>query len=104
MIGSIILTLEGAIALFLLNIFWAFVCTTILGIISISFGGIRLLNKEPVVQEFLVKESKLREWQCQWKSVNGTPEKLLPPLTSNQNLILDFELNNYSFDCLVVCQ
>ena len=103
-IGGIILIVGGWIALTKIKLFSIFIITTLLGIISIYFGVTALSNKKPAVQEFLVEQSQLREWQKKWNSINNTPEKLLPPLTPNQNLIPNSELNHYSFDRLVVCQ
>ncbi len=83
---------------------WLLATVTLLGMTSIYFGVVALLNKKPKVQEFIVKQSQLREWQDKWNSINSTPEKLLPSITSNPNLISNSELNHYSFDRLVVCQ
>jgi len=82
---------------------------SVMSITSIYFSVIALLNKKPKIQGFLVEQSKLREWQNQWNSINGSSGRLLSPIilspiTPNQNLIPNFDLNNYSFDRLVVCQ
>ena len=105
-IGGIIfiLIVGGVITLTIIKAFPIFLLVTFLGMISIYFGVAALSNKEPRVQEFSIKQSQLREWQDKWNSINGTPEKLLPPITPNQNLIPNSQLNNYSFDRLVVCQ
>ena len=105
-IGGIILITGGWILITLTGIqsFLIFLITTLSGITLIYFGVAALSNKELAFQEFTVKQSKLREWQDKWNSINNTPEKLLPPLTPNQNLIPNSELNHYSFDRLVVCQ
>ncbi|HAC64508.1 MAG TPA: hypothetical protein DCF68_13455 [Cyanothece sp. UBA12306] len=103
-IGMIILMILGFISLIIIKSFLMFVITTILGMTSIHFGVIALLKKKPMVQEFLVEQSKLREWQNRWNSINSTPEKLLSPIIPNQNLIPNSDLNHYSFDRLVVCQ
>ncbi|NET11629.1 MAG: hypothetical protein F6K08_01540 [Okeania sp. SIO1H6] len=103
-LGGIILIGGGWITLTIIKSFPIFLIVTSLGMISIYFGVAALSNKEPRVQEFLVKKSQLREWQDKWNSINSTPEKLLPTITPNQNLIPNSELNNYSFDRLVVCQ
>lgn len=103
-LGGIILIGGGWITLTIIKSFPIFLIVTSLGMISIYFGLVALSNKEPRVQEFSIKQSQLREWQDKWNSINGTPEKLLLPITPNQNLIPNSELNNYSFDRLVVCQ
>ncbi len=103
-LGGIILIGGGWITLTIIKSFPIFIIVTSLGMISIYFGLVALSNKEPAVKEFIVAQSQIRKWQDKWNSINSKPEKLLPPLTPNQNLIPNSKLNHYSFDRLIICQ
>ena len=104
-IGAVILTIGTWITLIEINLFLAFVVTTIWGMGSIYFGIITSRKKSPMVQTFVIEQSKLEKWQNQWNSINGLQEKLLPLTPStNQSSIANSELTNYSFDRLIVCE
>lgn len=85
--------------------FLRFSLCTILGMFAIYLGLIQGKRTQKIVQiSATIQPDRAREWLMRWIEVNGSPEKLLPPLQEEQNPVeISSEISNYSFDRALIC-
>ncbi|NES80116.1 MAG: hypothetical protein F6K10_00545 [Moorea sp. SIO2B7] len=81
-----------------------FIFNLIIGITAIYLGRIIIKNKKPILQTFLVESSKIQPWLESWQAINGRIDSILPsPNQENQSNQINFDISNYSFDKLLIC-
>ncbi len=101
-----IIILGGGISgsILIINSFYAFTLSVVLGMVSIYLGTQQLQNSGLSTQEFLFSQNEFENWIERWRQINGLIVKILPsPREDNTLTTFNPDVTAYSFDRLIVC-
>ncbi len=103
-IGIIILSGGISASILVINSFYAFTLSVLMGMVSIYLGTQQLQNTRLLTQEFLFSQNEFENWVNRWQQINGKESKILPSPREDKTLTtFNPEVTAYSFDRLVVC-
>ncbi|MDZ8183553.1 MAG: hypothetical protein RMX96_01650 [Nostoc sp. ChiSLP02] len=103
-IGIIILGGGIYTSIMMINSFYAFTLSVLMGMVSIYLGTQYLQKPGLPTQEFLFSPSEFENWVNRWLQINGLIAKILPPPREDNTLkTFNPDVTAYSFDRLVVC-
>ncbi|RCJ19887.1 hypothetical protein A6S26_03920 [Nostoc sp. ATCC 43529] len=101
-----ILILGGGIfaSILIINSFYAFILSVLMGMVSIYLGTQQLQNSGLSKQEFFFSQNEFENWVNRWRQINGLIVKILPPPREDNTLAtFNPDVTAYSFDRLIVC-
>jgi hypothetical protein len=103
-VGIIILGAGISGSILIINSFYAFTLSVVLGMVSIYLGTQQLQNSGLSTQEFLFSQNEFENWIERWRQINGLIVKILPsPREDNTLTTFNPDVTAYSFDRLIVC-
>jgi len=103
-IGILILAGGISASILIINSFYAFTLSVLMGMVSIYLGTQQLQNSGLSKQEFLFSQNEFENWVNRWRQINGLIVKILPsPREENTLATFNPDVTAYSFDRLIVC-
>ena len=103
-IGGIILIAGSYFSLAILNNFFVFAISVILGISSIYLGTVQRRRTNQISNEFVLQSGEFTGWLGRWSQINGTIAKMLPsPTEQSLPTQINNDVTDYSFERLIVC-
>ncbi len=103
-IGVIILLAGIYLSLAILNNFFVFAISVILGMSSIYLGTVQRKRTNQISNEFVLQSGEFTGWLGRWSQINGTIAKMLPsPTEETLPTQINSDVTDYSFDRLIIC-
>ncbi|NJK75206.1 MAG: hypothetical protein HC942_15650 [Microcoleus sp. SU_5_6] len=102
-IWGVIVLVYGIGVNLLSSSFLLFLASSILGMISIYLGNLKVDKQPANNQGFTINLNQFQDWIDTWVRINSLTKLLPSPRDTNENVAVNPDVSAYSFDRVVVC-